>query len=67
MSIRFNGGNGALTCDFCCKILATGGPNPDKTWQHWFVAHYVYDVEHDKHFCTGVCQFKWKRVEGLVK
>lgn len=63
MKIKFNGGRGALLCEFCGVICATGDRIPNQ---------YFLDINHgDLVFCSEKCMDaffeKMKRRSKIIK
>lgn len=60
VKIKFNGGNGALLCEWCSVIIATGRNIPSQ---------YMWGDSDSKHvFCCDECRDKWleKRKEQCI-
>ena len=55
--IKFNGGNGALLCDKCGVVLATGNRIPGEYKMNPSVNQYV--------FCSKECMYEW--LESMKK
>ena len=51
MKLKFNGGHGALLCDHCGIVIATGNRIPDEAFNIGPDDHY--------YFCCASCAVKW--------
>lgn len=58
--IKFNGGSGALLCEQCSVIIATGHRIPSEYWGNPTANEYV--------FCSKECMDKWlENINKLCK
>ena len=63
MKLKLNGGRGALLCDHCGVVLATGSRIPDEAFEE--------TGEEKFYFCSASCAVKWhyaidKRIKVIV-